>query len=68
MKIINCNNWAPRNKQVPYNWGAVPIPITNPLIANHIGLYDNFNLRGVAWAYYNLLWFIRNYHYFYEKD
>ena len=52
MKMINCNGWAPRNK-VPYEWGA-PIPITNLLIANHISLYDNFYVRGVAWFYYRL--------------
>jgi hypothetical protein len=66
MKMINCNGWAPRNK-VPYEWGA-PIPITNPLIANHISLYDNFYVRGVAWVYYNLSEPTITYHYFYEED
>ncbi len=42
MKMINCNGWAPCNKQFPYKWGAAPIPITDPLIANHNNLYYNF--------------------------
>ena len=68
MKIINSNGWAPRNKLVPYEWGAAPIPITNPLIANHNSLYDNFYVRGVAWVYYNLSEPTITYHYFYEED
>ena len=61
MKKISCNSWAPRNKQVPNDWGAVPIPITNPLIANHIGLYDNFHTYsagGVGCVYRNLSLFL----------
>jgi hypothetical protein len=69
MKMINCNGWAPRNK-VPYECIA-PIPITNPLIANHISLYDSFydyNAGGVAWVYHNLFGPTITYHYFYEED
>jgi hypothetical protein len=54
MKMINCNGWAPCNKQFPYKWGAAPIPITDPLIANHNNLYYNFYVGGVAWFYYRL--------------
>jgi hypothetical protein len=61
MKMINCNGWAPRSsKPVPYEWSA-PIPITNPLIANHNNLYNNFHTYkagGVAYVYYNLSLFI----------
>jgi hypothetical protein len=64
MKMINCNGWAPCNKL----WGAPRIPITNPLIANHNSLYDNFYVRGVAWVYYNLSEPTITYHYFYEED
>ena len=53
MKMINCNGWALRNKLVPYEWGAAPIPITDPLIANHNSLYYNFYVGGVAWVYYS---------------
>ena len=62
MKMINCNGWAPRNTV------GSRIPITNPLIANHISLYDNFYIRGVAWVYYNLSEPTITYHYFYEED
>jgi hypothetical protein len=43
MKKINCNDWAPRNKPVPYE-EAAPIPITNPLIVPiaHNKLFYNF--------------------------
>ncbi len=59
MKIIDCNNWVPHNKS--------NIPITDPLI-NAKGLFVFSNAGGVAWAYYNLSWFTKNYHYFYEDD
>jgi hypothetical protein len=62
MKIINCNDWAPRNTL------GVSTPITNPLIANHNSLYDNFYVRGVAWVYHNLSEPTITYHYFYEDD
>jgi hypothetical protein len=65
MKKINSNDWAPRNKPVPYE-EAAPIPITNPLIVNHNYLYYNFHTysaRGVACVYRNI-----TYHYFYEED
>jgi hypothetical protein len=54
MKMINCNGCFLRNKLVPYEWGAAPIPITDPLIANHNNLYYNFYVGGVAWFYYRL--------------
>ena len=68
MKMINCNGWASRNKLFPYKWGAAPIPITNPLIAHHSGLYYIFYVGGVAWVYYNLSEPTITYHYFYEED
>ena len=70
MKKINCNDWAPRNKPVPYE-EAAPIPITNPLIANGDSLYRSFydyNAGGVARIYYNLFGPTITYHYFYEED
>lgn len=67
MKKINCNDWAPRNKPVPYEEVA-PIPITNPLIKPSYFLFVFSNAGGVAWAYYNLSWFTKNYHYFYADD
>ena len=62
--MINCNDWAPRNSR--YEW-----PITDQLIANRNNLYYNFhtyNAGGVAWAYYRLSWFTRNYHFLYADD
>ena len=55
MKIINCNSWAPYD----IKWAPdVPIPNTNPLIANYIILYDNFyvydNDGGLAIFYHRL--------------
>ena len=53
MKMINRSGWAPRK----YEWDVVPIPITNPLIANHNNLFYKFhtyNAGGVTWFYYNL--------------
>jgi hypothetical protein len=53
MKMINRSGWAPRK----YEWDVVPIPITNPLIANHNKLFYNFhtyNAGGVTWFYYKL--------------
>lgn len=69
MKMINCNGWAPRSNNprsnnaswILRNKLSIPIPITNPLIANHNNLYYNFhiyNAGGVAYVYYNLSLFI----------
>ena len=60
MKMIDCNGWAPRSNNASWtlrNKLSIPIPITNPLIANHNNLYYNFhicNAGGVAYVYYNL--------------
>ncbi len=54
MKMINCNGWAFRNKLVPYEWSAAPIPITDPLIANHNSLYYNFYVDSFYEFYYRL--------------
>jgi hypothetical protein len=71
MKKINCNDWAPRNEPVPYEWSA-PIPITNPLIANGDSLYytnfHTYSAGGVACVYRNLSEPTITYHYFYEED
>ena len=51
MKIINCNNWAPRN---PLN---IPIPITDPPVdlQGLLGkLYFAYSPGRLAWFYYRL--------------
>lgn len=64
MKKINCNDWAPRNKPVPYEESA-PIPITNPLIKPSYLYYKfhTYSAGGVACFYGNI-----TYHYFYEDN
>ena len=49
MKIINCNNWSPRNKS------NIPIPITDPsvdLLRLLIKLYFTYSLG--RFVYYRL--------------
>jgi hypothetical protein len=60
MKMINCNNWASRNRRAAHI-RDIPVPITNPLIANRNNLYYNFhtyNIGGVACVYRNLSLFL----------
>ena len=51
MKIINCNDWAPRNNL------NIPIPITDPPVDLHglLGkLYFVYGLGRLAWFYHRL--------------
>ena len=51
MKIINCNNWAPRNAL------NIPIPITDPPVdlQGLLGkLYFAYSPGRLAWFYYRL--------------
>lgn len=53
MKIINSNNWAPRNTRWAPYWGEL-VPITDPLITSGYSLYYKFhtyNNQGLAWFY-----------------
>ena len=62
MKIINCNNWAPRNAL------NIPIPITDPPVDLQGLLGKLYFAGGVARIYYNLFGPTITYHYFYEED
>ena len=50
MKIINCNDWAPRHKS------NIPIPITDPLVdlQELLELYFAYSPGRLAWFYYRL--------------
>jgi hypothetical protein len=51
MKIINCNNWAPRNML------NIPIPITDPPVdlQGLLGkLYFAYSPGRLSWFYYRL--------------
>jgi len=51
MKMIDFNNWAPRNKS------NIPIPVTDLPVLTISSLYHNFyfyNSRGLAIFYYRL--------------
>jgi hypothetical protein len=56
MKIINSNDWAPRNTiWTPY-WGEL-VPIADPLITSGHSLYYKFhtyNNQRLAWFYRKL--------------
>lgn len=61
MKKINCNDWAPRNKPVPYEEDA-PIPITNPLIKPSYLYYKfhTYSAGGVTCVYRNITYVLYN--------
>ena len=48
MKIINCNNWSPRNQL------DIPIPITDPPVR----VYNYGWLVNIDWFYYRLICYI----------
>ena len=67
MKIINSNNWAPRNR-APHAQTSY-IPITNPPLVNVDNLYYSFyvynNAPELAIFYYILYDFLGKRDYFY---
>ena len=50
MKIINCNNWAPRNRL------NIPIPITDPPVdlQGLLGKLYSYSPGRLSWFYYRL--------------